>query len=121
MYSITELTIILQEEYSKLDILDEDIFKGEPALTTETDWFLIALSAPEDENYSIYFEDYETGYVEETAFEGESVDEIFQQLLNFTDWLTHKKKLSSQSVASLQEKIITPIKQAGFTVEPDLF
>lgn len=119
MSTISELIPIMQEEYPNLYILDEDMFKGDPALTYTADDFMFAYWV-EDETSFMFFEEYEND--EKFTIQTDLIEEpseFYQLFVNFINWIDENIFLTEETQDIIATEFFKPLKKYGHKPEKD--
>lgn len=122
MTSIPEIISEMQAEYPNLNLFDEDILQGEPAITIDTHDYILGAYIEED-ILAIYFEDYNSDYtytgLSDIVIDDLLPSDIYQYVSNFCSWLIKNKAVDPNTKEEINNFIIKPLKKQGHKPEID--
>ncbi len=122
MTSIPEIISEMQAEYPNLNLFDEDMLQGEPAIIIDTHDYILGVYI-EDDVLAIYFEDYNSDYtytgLSDIVVDDPVPSDIYQYISNLCNWLIKNKAVDSVTKTELTDFIMKPLKKQGHKPEID--
>ena len=112
MISLADLVEELQQENENVNILDEDIYNGKPALVSDEPNYIIGITTNED-HITVHYEDYDNGRTFHAYLVNEdNIPDFYDELASFIMWVIETK--SSPMASSELLKILNQLEEQGY-------